>query len=219
MQEFLQNFPLDVLVLSTTTFFAVVGPIDVGVVFGALTGKQTNHQKRKTALTGVGVATFILLLFCLFGQAILANFGISISALRISGGILLLLVSIKMVFVEESTATSTTKDEFEEAKTKVDISVFPLAIPLIAGPAAIGAAILLMAQYEDNIAEQIAVVSGLLIILIGTLFCMLLASQMQKFLGVTGINVIQRIFGVLLSALAVQFVIDGLMQSKFFLNQ
>lgn len=216
--SFLSLISFDVLILSITTFFAVIDPIGVGVVFGAISGNLSSKQRMAVAIRSTLIATTVLLLFSFFGQTILTSFGISISALKISGGILLFLVSIKMIFVETSNATSTTQDEFEEAKHKDDISVFPLAIPLIAGPAAMGAAILLMSQYEAKISSEIAVIAGLIVVLICCLFFMLATSQMQKFLGVTGINVIQRIFGVLLSALAIQFILDGIVQSNIFIK-
>jgi len=121
-----------------------------------------------------------------------------------------------MVFARDSGGTSTTPDEVEEAEGRQDISVFPVATPLIAGPGAIGAVILLMANGEGDLAQQGMVIFGLLTILLMTLILLLGATQVHKVLGVTGLHVISRIFGVILSALAVQFMFDGIKQSGLF---
>ena len=147
------------------------------------------------------------------GDLLLSSLGISLAALRIAGGILLLLIAIDMVFARPSGGTSTTDEENREARTRTDITVFPLATPLIAGPGAMGAVILLMADVRGDLIGQGIVVGMLLAVLLVTLLCLLLASQLQRYLGVTGLHVVSRVFGVLLSALAVQFMIDGIAQS------
>ena len=124
-----------------------------------------------------------------------------------------MLIGIEMVFARSSGGTSTTDEEEREAVTKKDISVFPLATPLIAGPGAMGAAILLMANAEGDLTRQATVVASLLAILLLTLAALLLATKIQQLLGVTGMHVVSRVFGVLLSALAVQFIFDGIEQS------
>jgi multiple antibiotic resistance protein len=165
------------------------------------------------AVRGTLIATFILLLFALVGEAVLGGLGISLAALRTAGGILLLLIAIEMVFARTTGGTSTTDEEEKEAMSKQDISVFPIATPLIAGPGAMGAAILLMADAEGELRYQLIVLASLLVILGSTLAGMLLAGRIQKLLGVIGMHVITRIMGVLLSALAVQFIFDGIAQS------
>jgi multiple antibiotic resistance protein len=147
------------------------------------------------------------------GESLLTSLGISLAALRTSGGILLLLIGIEMVFVRSSGGTSTTDDEAQEAVGKQDISVFPLATPMMAGPGTMGAAILLMANTQGDIALQATVIASLLAVILVTFVALLLASQIQKILGVTGMLVISRVMGVLLSALAVQFIFDGIKQS------
>ena len=143
----------------------------------------------------------------------LESLGISLAALRTAGGVLLLLIGIDMVFARSSGGTSTTEDEEREAVSKNDISVFPLATPLIAGPGAMGAAILLMANQEGDLAGQAIVLASLLAILLLTFLSLLLAGRIQGLLGVTGMHVIARVMGVLLTALAVQFMFDGIKQS------
>ncbi len=203
-------------ILAITTFFATVGPIDIAVVFAGLTSERSAFTKRKIAFKGVIIATGLLLVFALLGEALLSSLGITLAALRTAGGILLLLIGIDMVFARHSGGTSATADEVEEAEHSHDISVFPLATPLIAGPGAIGAVILLMANVEGHLGQQSMVILGLLSIMLMTYILLIGASQVHKVLGVTGLQVISRIFGVILSALAVQFMFDGIKNSGLF---
>ncbi len=196
-----------------TTFFATVGPVDVAVVFAALTVSASPQQRRLMAVKGTLLATGLLLAFVLFGQGLLQVVGISLPALRTAGGILLLLLSIDMVFARDSGAASTTSAEQAEAAGRQDISVFPLATPLIAGPAAMGAAVLLTAEAGGDMLLQAAVVLALLAVMALSLILLLVAGRLHRLLGVTGQHVISRVIGVLLAALAVQFVFDGIRAS------
>ncbi len=204
---------LETATVALATFFATIGPPDVAVMYAALTASDSPKRRRQMAIRGTLVAATILVVFALIGEFLLTSLGISLAALRTAGGILLLLIGIDMVFARSSGGTSTTEEEEKEAMAKQDISVFPLATPLIAGPGAMGAVILLMANTEGNIALQAIVVACLLAILLLTLSMLLLASKIQKWVGVTGMHVVSRIFGVLLSALAIQFMFDGIAQS------
>ena len=204
---------IETAIVAAATFFATIGPLDVAAMFAVMTGKDTPRQRRRTALRGTFIATVILLAFALLGEKMLASLGISMPALRIAGGILLLLIGIEMVFAISSGGTSTTDEEEREAAMRQDIAVFPLATPLIAGPGAMGASILLMADASGHFLLQVTVIVSLLVILLLTLVGMLLATQLQRLLGVTGMHVIGRVFGVLLSALAVQYILDGIAQS------
>lgn len=199
--------------VALATFFATVGPLDVAMIYAALTVNQKPPARVRMALRGTLTAGAILLVFALFGETLLTMLGISLAALRTAGGILLLLIAVDLVFARTSGATSTTEDETREAAARLDISVFPLATPLIAGPGTMGAVILLMANAEGEINRQITVLASLLAVLLFTLGCLITASQLQKLLGRTGTHVINRIFGVLLSALAVQFIFDGIAES------
>jgi len=196
--------------IALATFFATIGPLDVAAVFAVLSGNYDAQRKRSCALRGVFIATVVLMLFALAGELMLRAFGISLAALRTAGGVLLLLIAIDMVFARSSGATSTTDEEEQEAAAKDDIAVFPVATPLIAGPGSMGAAILLMADAQGDLVSQTIVVAALLAMLGITLICLLLASQLTRLLGVTGLQVITRVIGVLLAALAVQFIFDGI---------
>lgn len=207
---------LDVALVAFTTLFATIGPIDVAVMFAAMTAKANAKTKRRYAYRGVGVATILLLAFALAGQSLLNLLGISLPALRVAGGILLLLIGIDLVFARSSGSVSTTEDETQEAMERNDISIFPLATPLIAGPGAIGAVILLMANHHGDYLAETAILLVIILLMLITLVALLLATQITRYLGVTGIHVISRIFGILLSALAVQFIFDGIIQSRIF---
>ena len=204
---------LDTALLAFTTLFATIGPVDVAGLFAALTTKASASQRRIFALKGTLIAGGILLVFATFGNAVLLNLGIGLPALRTAGGILLLLIAIDMVFARSSGGSSTTEDETEEAGHKDDISVFPLATPLIAGPGTMGAVILLMAQADGDWHQEIAVIAAIIAVLVITLALLLMAGRIHKLLGVTGLNVITRVVGVLLAALAVQFIFDGIASS------
>jgi MarC family membrane protein len=204
---------LDTAILAFTTLFATIGPLDVAAMFAVLTANDSAAVRRRTALRSTFVATVILLVFALLGEVMLKSLGISLAALQIGGGILLLLIGIEMAFAISSGATSTTDEETKEAATRQDIAVFPLATPLIAGPGAMGGVILLMAGTDGVILLKLAVVGTLLLMLLLTLLSMCLATQLYRVLGVTGMHVISRVMGVLLAALAVQFILDGIAQS------
>ena len=132
---------------------------------------------------------------------------------------MLLLIAIEMVFARTTGGNSTTDEEEQEALSKQDISVFPIATPLIAGPGAMGAAILLMANAEGDLTHQGIVLASLLTILLFTFVVLLLAGSVQQLLGIIGMHVITRIMGVLLSALAIQFMFDGIAQSGLFVPE
>lgn len=203
----------ETIIVAFTTFFATIGPVDVAAMFAGMTARATAEARRSMALRGALIATIILFTFAIFGKFLLWSLGISLPALRIAGGILLLLIGIDMVFARPSGGVSTNEAEAREARAKEDIAVFPLATPLIAGPGAISAAILLMANTQGNYYQQIAVLLSLAAVLLITLVSLLAASRISRLLGVTGLHVVSRIFGILLSALAVQFVIDGVAES------
>ena len=204
---------LEAALVAFTTFFATIGPLDTAALFPALTPQNTARERRAMARKGSLIGGGILVFFALLGEGVLRAFGISLPALRTAGGILLLLIAIDMVFARNSGGTTTTADERAEAAAKPDISVFPLATPLIAGPGAIGAAILLVAEAHGDPVRIAIVVGALLAVVLTTFLLLLAATQVQKLLGVTGLHVVTRVMGVLLAALAVQFLFDGIAAS------
>jgi multiple antibiotic resistance protein len=192
--------------------FVVVDPIGVALIFFTLTRDLSTSQQRKTALRGTALATVILLIFFLIGDELLHRLNISVSAFRIAGGALLFLLAIDMVFARRSGLRSTTTSEQEEAEHKQDVSVFPLAFPLIAGPGAL-TTVLLMASSAKQTLMFAGMIGILFAVLASTLISLLLAPRIMHLLGETGTNVISRLFGLILAALAVQFIVDGIKAS------
>jgi multiple antibiotic resistance protein len=195
-------------------FFVVVEPISLIPLFTGLTAGATRQYKRRMALKAVGVSAVILLLFALGGAAFLSLMGISLEAFRIFGGLLLFLLALEMVFARES-GTRTSSGEAAESRRRADISVFPLAFPFIAGPGALATILLWFGPL--HLAGQAALFGTLLaavaLVLAIALVLMLLADPLMRVIGVTGANVAARLLGVILGALAVQFVLDGLRQA------
>jgi multiple antibiotic resistance protein len=178
-------------------------------VFAAITRGETDDHRRQMAKRGTLIATILLILFAMGGELFLNALGISMSAFRIAGGILLFLVALDMLFAHDTPLRRTSHTEEEEAERKRDISVFPLAIPLIAGPGALTSVVLLMGSAGSNVLRQGVVLLVLIVVMAVLLFALLLTTRMMHYLGVTGVNVVTRFFGLVLAALAVQFVLDG----------
>jgi len=193
----------------------VVDPVGVTPVFGALTRGGGDLHRRRMAVKGTLLAAEILLIFALIGDWLLTTLGITLPAFKIAGGVLLFLIAIDMVFARPSGGRSATGREQEEARHKEDISVFPLAFPLIAGPGALTTILLMVGESHGNPLYFISMIGVLLVILLLTLACLLMAGRLMKLLGETGANVMDRLFGVILAALAVQFVMDGLKAGFF----
>ena len=191
------------------TFLVIIDPVGTLPLFVALTHRQPMDQRRLTAIRSIAVAAVTLAVFAVAGQLLLHLLGITLPAFRIAGGILLLLLSIDMVFARKSGIRWTTAAETEEAEESIDVAVFPLAILLIAGPGALTSVILLMGRAHGDLALQAIVIALMLLVLGLCLVAFLFAVPLMDRLGVTGINVVDRVFGVVLAALAVQNVLDG----------
>lgn len=203
---------LNSFLVALATLFATVGVADIAFIFAALTKDNTQAERFTIATRGVLIATAILLVFGLIGNAVLDVFGITIPALRTAGGILLLLIAIDMVFARHSGATGTTREEEAESRQRDDISVFPLAMPLLAGPGAISAMVLLATGATSTV-DYTFVFVALLFIMLSAWVTLLLAIPIQRLLGITGLAVVSRMVGILLAALAVQFLFDGVKAS------
>jgi multiple antibiotic resistance protein len=189
-----------------------ISPVDVGSIFVGLT-RGDPESRRPLAIKATVIAALVLGIFALFGNWLIAMLGVSLAAFRISGGVLLMLLSIDLLFAHPTGLSSITESEAREAGWHQDIAVFPLAIPLIAGPGAMTAVLLLMGRAGGDPVKTGIVLAMLALVLLLTLASLLSATALVRLLGVTGVNVISRISGVLLAALAVQFVIDGIKQS------
>lgn len=199
----------DILLAAFVTLLVVIDPPGVVPIFAGLTGRAGTAERRRMAVNGTLIAAGILIAFALGGELLLHLLGIGLPAFRIAGGILLLLLSVEMVMARHTGLRATTSDEEEEGSRSADITVFPLAIPLIAGPGAMTSIVLLMGRAPD-LAGKAMILGVLGVVLVLMLVCLLLTGPVMKLLGLTGINVISRVAGIILAALAVQFIIDGI---------
>jgi multiple antibiotic resistance protein len=194
--------------------FIVVDPVGIAWIFSSLTVGYELRDQRRMAIQGVSFALFFMYLFFFLGELLLNWMGISLAAFRIAGGILLFLLALEMVFARQSGLRSTTLSEHHEAQQKQDLSVFPLAFPLLAGPGAL-ATVMLMSGHIETLEQRMTM--SVVILLVGavTISALFMSRFLSKRLGETGANVISRLLGLILSALAVQYVIDGIKQSFF----
>jgi multiple antibiotic resistance protein len=213
--EFLaQSTMLEQAIKFFIVFFVVVEPISLIPVFSGLTEGASNAYKHKMALKSVLVASGILLLFALAGAGFLGAMGISLDSFRIFGGLLLFLIALEMVFARES-GTRTSSDEKVESRKRADISVFPLAFPFMAGPGALTTLLLWFGPISVTAQplQFLLMFACALVVLASCLFAMWVSGPLMRVIGVTGTNVANRLFGVVLGALSVQFIVDGLRAS------
>jgi multiple antibiotic resistance protein len=203
---------LDHLLKFFVTFLVIVEPIGVIPIFIAMTEGVGEKDRRRMARKGVLIAGIIFLLFALGGGAFLRTLGISLDAFRIFGGLLLFLIALEMVFGRPS-GSRTSNPEEEEGMRRTDISVFPLAFPFIAGPGSLATILLAFGPAQGDLLLSAGLFLCVVLALVCSLLTLYLASPIMKLMGVTGANVVNRVFGVVLGALAVQYVIDGLRTS------
>lgn len=189
--------------------FVVIDPPGLAAMFAALTRGGDEAYRHRMAVKSTLLAAGILYAFALIGSRLLDALGITLPAFKIAGGILLFLVAIDMIFARQSGLRSATVREQEEARFREDISVFPLAFPLISGPGALTTVILLASNTHDKPLEFITLLIILAVVLLIALAALFASGRLMKLLGVTGSNVLGRLLGVMLAAMAVQFVVDG----------
>ena len=200
---------LELFISSLITFFVVIDPPGCAPIYAGLSAGATPQHRRAMAIRAVMVASVILFVFALFGEALLHGLGIEMAAFRIAGGIMLFLIALEMVFEKR-----TQRREDRAAKVVADhevddVSIFPMAMPMIAGPGSIASVMLLMGRNE-GLERSLVVLAAMATILMLTLVALLAAGPIMRVLGAKIEAVITRLLGVLLAALAVQFVIDGI---------
>jgi multiple antibiotic resistance protein len=184
-------------------------PPGLAPIFLALTAGMNAAERRQTAIRGTLIGFLILALFAITGKGVLSVLGISLPAFRIAGGFLLFFIAFEMIFErrqerkEKVTVVAITKDHIH------NLAVFPLAIPLISGPGSISATILLAGNFPSAI-DRIQLILVIAVVFATILAALLVADRIDRYLGQTGRAILTRLLGVLLAALAVQFVIDGL---------
>lgn len=199
---------IELFVSAFATFFVVIDPPGCAPIFASLTAGGAAAHRRAMAFRSVLVAAAILFAFAVFGEDFLRALGISLDAFRIAGGIMLFLIALEMVF-EKRQERREQRAEGVKAQAAEDVSVFPMGIPMIAGPGSIASAMLLMAR-ADGLTGSLAVLGALALVLLLTLVCLLVAGPLMRVLGHKLEAMITRVLGVILAALAVQFVLDGI---------
>ncbi len=200
----MQEFSLKVFV----TFFTVIDPVGLAPFVIGMMGHYPRRQKTQIFFKAIVISGAVIAVFGVFGKFIFSSLGISMDAFSIAGGALLFLMAIDMLFGRPSGARETTREE-EEALFRDDISVFPLAIPMIAGPGAIASVILLVSEANGNPMQLAAIAITGFITLLLAWFTMQISGFIQERVGSTGIMVFSRILGMLLAALAIQFILNG----------
>lgn len=202
---------IEVFIPALVTMFVILDPIGLMPIFAVLTRDGGHVYQCKMARRSVLVASVVLVLSFFFGDGVLKLFGITIPAFRIAGGILLFATALEMIFEFSAKHRKKTAEDasLENAAVLDDVAVVPLAFPLLAGPGAITTTILLSSSHQGNITAQIIVVVALLLLMTGTYVLFRVSGRMMQLLGETVTSVITRLLGVILAALAIQFVIDG----------
>jgi multiple antibiotic resistance protein len=191
---------LPVLLNALTALFVIIDPIGTALIFNAITQGHTQNQRVLQAFKASLISALLLILFGNYGANFLSYLGISIDALKISGGLLLFYTAFQMI---------TSELKFQMKGAADDVSVFPMSIPLLAGPGSLTVAILLFSN-ATTAASQLAVFSAVMIICSMTFMCLSLSIYVKKIMRKTGDEILRRFLGVVLAALAIQFIMDGL---------
>ncbi len=202
---------IEFLINAFAMLFVTVDPIGLAPVFLAVTSGASSTQRRQIALKAVMISGITLLAFFFAGGQLLEVLGISQDAFRVAGGLLLFIIAVEMVFEIRQKRKAESAEKVVEHEDLSQVAVFPLAIPLLAGPATISA-IILLAGEAPGVTGQIGLILALVAVLVVSVLIFLLADRIDKLLGSTVQLIITRLFGVLLAALSVQFVADGIFE-------
>lgn len=200
---------IELFISAFITFFVVIDPPGCAPIYASLTSNVPPRDRRIMAIRAIVVAAIILLVFALFGEQMLGALGISLDSFRIAGGIMLFLIALEMVFEKRTERREDRAQEIIEQPEIEDVSIFPMAMPMIAGPGSI-AAIMLLTSQHNGIDNALIILGALGAVLLLTLIGLIAAGPLMRILGNKVEAVITRVLGVLLGALAVQFVVDGL---------
>ena len=208
----------DTFIESTILMFVAVDPISLVPIFAGLTSGLSQHQVKSIYIRASIVSLIVLSIFWLFGNAILDAMNISMDSFRIIGGLFLIVIAFQMVFDKRQTRRQSTADTAIDDETIKSIAIFPLSIPLIAGPGAMATSLLISKEIYTSVLDGFISYLPILIAVLFAAIAMWLSAKLSSKLGPTVITVVQKIFGLLLGALAIEFVIDGVINS-FNLNQ
>ncbi len=200
---------IELFLSALAVFFVIIDPPGCAPVFATLTKGTSRRHQNTMAFKSVLIASIILYGFAYLGEFLFGKLGISLDALRIAGGIMLFIIGLNMVFERRTQKRKDrAEDVLEEIEDPEDISVFPMGIPMIAGPGTMGSLLILMSEAQSS-AQELAILAALGITLIVTFLSFLIAGPLMKLMGESFTDVLTRVLGVLLATLAVQFVIDG----------
>lgn len=216
--------PVELMELAIATFvtmFVIIDPIAVSPIFASMTeGTDRAHQK-SMAYRGFFIATCILLFFAFIGKSLLDTLGISMNAFRVAGGLFLFLIAMEMVFEKRTERREKRADKFlEEHEQEIhdhpdDISVFPIAVPLLAGPGAIATIMLQMSSHANHPKAQTAIILSMLAVMVISLIFLLLSGHIMRLAGQSLSTIFTRVLGIILAAMASQFVMDGIKGAFF----
>ncbi|NCW00007.1 MAG: MarC family protein [Proteobacteria bacterium] len=208
----------DTFIESTILMFVAIDPISLVPIFAGLTSGLNQHQVKSIYIRASIVSLIVLSIFWLFGNSILDAMNISMDSFRIIGGLFLIVIAFQMVFDQRQTRRQSTVDTAIDDETIQSIAIFPLSIPLIAGPGAMATSLLISKETYISVLDGFISYTPILIAVLFATIAMWLSAKLSSKLGPTVITVVQKIFGLLLGALAIEFVIDGVINS-FNLNQ
>lgn len=203
---------MELFISAFVTLFVVIDPPGCAPIYASLTSGASIAQRRSMAIRAVGIAAAILLVFALWGKQLLGVLGIELDSFRIAGGIMLFMIAMDMVFEKRTQRREDRAQKIAETPEVEDVSVFPMAMPMIAGPGSIATVMLLMSR-ADGMVDRLVVLVAVAVTLVLMLGALLAAGPLMAILGTKIEAVITRLLGVLLAALAAQFVIDGLKAS------
>lgn len=201
----------ELFISAFATLFVVIDPAGCAPIYSSLTAGASAAARRAMAIRAILISLAVLLIFAFFGRGLLDALGISLDAFRVAGGIMLFIIALEMVFEKRTERREARAEEVGRSEVE-DVSVFPMAIPMIAGPGSIASIMLLMSG-TTNVEERSVVLGAMVLVLALTLIALLLAGPLLRLLGQKMEAMITRLLGVILAALAAQYVIDGLVGS------
>tara|TARA_Y100000768_G_scaffold284273_1_gene218812 strand:- start:1261 stop:1896 length:636 start_codon:yes stop_codon:yes gene_type:complete len=199
---------MDFLLLSITSLLALINPIGIIPTYIGLLGDHDSEEHKNITYRAILCAFIVLMTFSIMGNLIFNFFGITMDAFRIVGGILFMRIGLDMVESKISRTKSTPKEE-KEAESKDEIAYSPLGVPLIAGPGAI-TSVMILSNQVNSLNEKLLFILSIVICMILTYIALIMGNRLSKKIGTTGIRIIQRLMGIILMVIAIQFIIDGL---------
>ena len=198
---------LELFIQSFVVYFVVVDPLGNGPIFLSLTQSQNTKEKIQTSIEAVSIATIILISFSVIGKFILSYLSISLASFRIAGGLILFIIALEMLFNKRQERKEQIANEVKDK-----VSIFPLAIPILSGPAAITSIIVIMSDIGEYIVYQLVSIASLISVMLITLVLFIIISKSGDFINKKIVNVFSRVIAIILAALSVQYIIDGLLE-------